>query len=164
MPRRVYAYARNVLGRRGSLLTILGLAWMAMGLAVPFRAEEGHLVLLNVLAPLRATLWVVTGAVAVVVARRREDRAGWLALYLMAAYRAVAFSAGAVAVALDGVSAADLPVLADDVSRAVTWVAVLAAIRICSGWREHPEDLTTGALQIVAAPAGDDEVAQEGEA
>lgn len=155
MPRRVYVYARTVLGRRGSMLLILGLVWVANGLAVPFRDAPDHLALLNVLEWPRAVVWVVTGAVAIVMALRREDRAGWVALYIMAAYRAVAYSAGAVALMLDASVANDAAKLAAAMSGAAVWVAVVAAIRICSGWREHLEDLTTGPVPIVPRDGGE---------
>lgn len=152
--RRVYVYARTVLGRRGSMLTLLGLAWAVNGLAVPFRREPDYLALLNAWEWPRAAMWVVTGVVAIVMARRREDRAGWVALYIMAAYRALAYGVGAVTLVLGVDGPAGLHEVASAASRAATWVAVVAAIRICSGWREHREDLATG--EIPVSPAAQD--------
>ena len=152
MPHRIIRYARRRLGRRGSMLTLLGASWIVIGIMVPLREEPDHLVLLNALEGARTVAWIVTGCIALWAARRREDRVGWLALYLMAAYRAIGYLAGAVSLVVEHGVSADLPTLADAVSRGATWAGFIAAIAICAGWREHPEELpTTAVIPTVSA-------------
>lgn len=153
MPQRIVRYARTHLGRRGTLLALLGISWIVIGIMVPFRVEPDHLVLLNIFEEARTAAWIVTGAVALWAARRREDRLGWSALYIMGAYRAVGYAAGAVGIATThGGAGTASPDFADSISRAATWTAILAVIRICSGWREHPEEMpVTGGMPTVPA-------------
>ncbi|MEO5745787.1 MAG: hypothetical protein ABIQ53_14520, partial [Terracoccus sp.] len=90
----------------------------------------------------RACVWIVTGLIAIAYARRRQgaDAPGFLALYLMAAYRVAAYSLGFIHWLLPG-DGGD----ARGIVGVFAWTTVVILIIAISGWAEpndldHPRD------------------------
>lgn len=154
MPHRKLArHARRYLrrlGRRGVILATLGVLWIVTG-AVTLIAPDpsAYYPLLSVWHVPRAVAWVVTGAVAIWAAHQPQgrDAYGWVGLYLMAAYRVLAYGHVLLLMAFDQTDAT----LRATFSLAA-WLALLVVIRVCSGWREHHDDpLHTGEVPITEA-------------
>lgn len=144
-PRRYWILARlharvvcARLGRRGLVLTMLGAIWVLVGLSTLTTPARPEYTLLELFAVPRGAAWVVTGIVAMVYAWRPqgEDRRGFLALYVMAAYRCAAYLLGWVAWVVDGVSMPGGPGEQNGVFGALAWAAVVTLIVIISGWSE----------------------------
>lgn len=113
------------LGRRGAVLSILGVLWVLVGvniLATDYRPSLA----LTAAPSYQSALWVGTGFVACAFAWRPQgqDAPGFLALYVMVGYRCIsyAFEWGS------GKSTAVIGLL--------VWLAVAALILIIAGWRE----------------------------
>lgn len=113
------------LGRRGAVLSILGVMWVLVGvniLAVDYRPALA----LSGSPIAQSALWIGTGFVACAFAWRPQgqDAAGFLALYVMVGYRCVsyAFEWGS------GRGSAVIGLL--------VWLAIAALILIIAGWRE----------------------------
>ena len=136
------------LGRRGMILATLGTFWVITGLATWVAPDPSAAYpLLATAHTLRATVWVATGIIAIIYARRPQgrDAAGWLALYFMAAWRVIAYGHGFLlwCVGAEGASFRAIFGIA-------SWASLIVVIRVCSGWPEHPEDqATTGAMPII---------------
>lgn len=89
-------------GRRGTILVALGIIWICQGfgtLTEPVTA--GQEILLHVRyipEDLRSTLWIVSGAIAIMngLKPRRigSDGLGWFALYIMPVIRALSYLSG----------------------------------------------------------------------
>lgn len=133
-PRRYYLRATAGLGRRGTVLALLGIVWIAQGLTALLAPSSPTYYLLANFDPVRAAVWIGTGLVAIAYASRTQgdDAPGFLALYVMAAFRVVAYSVGFVAWIIPGGS--------DGNPRGVvgifSWFVILLAIVIIAGWRE----------------------------
>lgn len=140
-PRRYYVHVRTFLGRRGSFLVLFGVVWIAQGVAAFTTPESATYALLADGGQWRGLVWVATGAIALIYATRPqgEDAIGFLSLYLMAAYRAVAYGAGLVLWALPGGKEGD----PRGAIGLLSWGALIIAILIVAGWRESPEETPT---------------------
>lgn len=128
--------AHKRIGRRGAILISFGIAWLAMAGAILeedpglLRYRFGYMYL-----PvwLRASLWALTGLVAIASAWRpqgKSDSWGFVALYIMPAQRAAAHLIAWMD-SLDGKGG--------DHSAWVTtifYLIFLAVIIICAGWKE----------------------------
>ena len=128
---RVTATFRR-LGRRGAVLTILGGIWTLIGVNVLAVGYDPTPALLSVTPSLRGALWVATGIAAALFAWRPQgqDAPGFLALYVMVAYRCVAY----IVDIATGRTTAAVGLLA--------WLGIAALILIVSGWREAGDDLS----------------------
>lgn len=133
-PRRHYLRSTAGLGRRGTVLALLGIVWIAQGLTVLLAPSSPTYYLLANFEPARAIGWIATGVVAVAYAARPQgdDAPGFLSLYVMAAYRVVAYSAGFVAWMIPGG--------VDGNPRGIvgifSWFVILLAIVVIAGWHE----------------------------
>ncbi|SJN26865.1 hypothetical protein FM125_06420 [Micrococcus lylae] len=143
----LHRYGRR-LGRRGIILATLGTLWAITGaLTIVAPDPAAAYPLLSAGHGVRAAGWVATGAVAVVCAHLGQcrDAPGWAALYVMAAYRALAYGHGLLLVALG-----DPHATIRSAFGLASWLALLIVIRVCSGWREHHDDpLHTGAIPTI---------------
>lgn len=130
------------------ILATLGTFWIGTGLATIVAPDPGTSVpLLTIGTGIRATLWIVTGAAAVAAAHvtQGRDAFGWAALYVMAAWRSIAYGHGLLIWALGHPDASFRAVFG-----LAAWAALIVIIRVCSGWPEHPEDpAMTGDLPTV---------------
>ena len=142
MPRRLLPLPprppREV-GKRGQILLVFGLIWIGLGVGV---LTEGEPAYYDQIVPftwlpetVRAWLWIATGAVAVAYAWRpriiAHDGLGFLALYLMPAYRCGAFLWGWLDSRLPlGGGPGGL----GDLASALIYAAVVAAVMVCSSW------------------------------
>lgn len=133
-PRRYVVHAETVLGRRGTVLALLGGLWLLVGascLAIP---PSGDYWLLSGPGWPRAIGWIITGAVAIWYANRPQgqDAIGFLALYLMAAFRVAAYGLSFIMWVAPG----GYPGTARGLVGATTWIAVILLIVVVAGWRE----------------------------
>lgn len=134
------------LGRRGIILATLGVVWIITGLATLIAPDPSAAYpLLSTMHPLRGSLWIITGVAAIVYAHRPQgkDAAGWVALYVMAAYRVIAYGHGLLLWVLGDPDATFRAIFG-----VASWCALIVVIRVCSGWPEHHGDpATTGQMQ-----------------
>ena len=127
------------LGRRGSVLLALGIAWTARGITIlhdPGLNVPDHAIVHNLLPPaFRLTLWVSTGMVAVATAwHTRIQGVGWAALILLPAERIGSHAWSLAMWAIPG--PAGTPYSA---GYAVYWSALVVVILALSRWREDSE-------------------------
>lgn len=127
------------LGRRGGVLLTIGVAWTLQGVSIgvvgdPAWPDDAALLHLAVPVPIRISLWVGTGVLAILgatVNRPRWERWGYMALVLMPMERAASFTWAWVTW-----------LIATDVGYERGWVAALSwavtvlLIVIISGWEE----------------------------
>ena len=149
LARHTRSYGRR-LGRRGIILATLGTLWIVTGVVTLDAPDpSAYYPLLSVWHVPRAIAWVTTGAVAVWAAHQPQgrDAYGWVGLYFMAAYRVIAYGHVLLLVVFDHTDATLRAALS-----LTSWLALLAVIRVCSGWREHHDDpLHTGEIPITDA-------------
>jgi len=133
-PRHHYLRATTQLGRRGTVLALLGIVWIAQGLTVLLAPSSPTYYLLANFELARAIGWIVTGVVAVAYAARLQgdDAPGFLALYVMAAFRVVAYSTEFVAWMIPG-GAVGNP---RGIVGVFSWLVILLAIVVMAGWHE----------------------------
>ena len=138
---RATARARARLGRRGTLLALLGAIWIATGITTLIAPPSPGYLLLNIATEAQGVAWIATGMVALWCANRPSghDALGWIALYIMAAYRVLAYGWGLVEWAITVDAGGSLRAAFG----ALVWVAVLIILVVCAGWPE-PEDPQTG--------------------
>ena len=127
------------LGRRGAMLLVLGVTYIALGYGVgtrPMTPAEGAFVLYLPTAVL-AVMWAGSGAVAVLAAWRRWDSAGWLALYVVPVLYVLSYG-GAWAMWMLTEFVLPAPTYGDPLAwyNAALRVPFIAIVLICSGWRE----------------------------
>lgn len=143
-PRRHALHYLTSVGRRGAVLTILGALWTFMGLSVILTPPSEVYSMLGGLEHLRGAGWITTGAIALWHARKPqgEDAPGYAALYLMPAYRIVAYLVGTweyIAGPNIGLGGS-----ARGVVNVVIFAAILFLIAIVAGWAEPTPDRTDG--------------------
>lgn len=133
-PRHHYVHATSRLGRRGTVLTLLGIVWVLQGTTVLLAPSSPTYYLLANFEVIRALGWMVTGVIAVAYAARPQgdDAPGFLALYIMAAYRVAAYAVGFVAWLIPG----GLDGNPRGVVGIFSWLVILLAIVIIAGWHE----------------------------
>jgi len=136
-PRRHITHLKTVLGRRGTVLALLGVVWVFMGISVLVAPESPTYLLLTVASLPRGILWIVTGVVAIMCASAPQgrDAIGFLSLYLMAWYKVLAYALGAYFWVITGGEDGDLR----GTIGAAAWLTILLLILIVSGWRETDE-------------------------
>lgn len=136
--RRYAVQLRCRLGRRGTVLACLGFLWVCTGIATLSAPGSTEYPLLSDVGPLeeiRGAVWIITGCIAIVCAGRRQgdDWPGWIALYVMVAYRLLAYAHGYIlwlAPWDGGTERGIIGVLA--------WAVALVPIAVCAGWEEPP--------------------------
>lgn len=132
-------------GRRGSVLFLMGLAWVLMGVSVLVNSthldfDETGLWHLALHPALRAALWFGTGAIAILFSFRRMaslDGLGYGALIFMPLERTASYGWGWFV---------SLPVWPEGLgyspgwSAALVWLVVATLIYTCAGWREPSDE------------------------
>lgn len=132
-------------GRRGSVLFLMGLAWILLGLSVLLSGvqldfDETGLWHLALPPFVRAALWFLTGALAVAFSFRRMarwDGLGYGALIFMPLERTASYGWGWFV---------SLPIWPDGLgyspgwTGALVWIVVAVLIYTCAGWREPSDE------------------------
>jgi hypothetical protein len=141
---KLYWWPRHysTIGRRGTVLLLLGVIWILTGLDVLIRPEPSAEELAQLLhlrwpAEIRSAGWILTGMLAVAIGvrpPRRGDQMGWLALYVMPAERAFSFiwSWLDYYLPLGNVGSQSA------VGGALVYLAILGIILTCSKWPDPP--------------------------
>lgn len=128
------------LGRKGTILVILGAMWALQGWAIFTSAvlvpeDTQGLFHLALPVPVRVSLWAVCGVGAMVCAFWQPPRfqaAGYAALVLPAAERCLSYLIGwGISVFTDGG-------YEDGWSAAAIWLAVVTILEVVAGWPEAP--------------------------
>lgn len=129
------------IGRRGAVLINFGIVWILIGLSEVFVARQPEFDDLPLISwvpdPLRLSAWVVCGVVAILAAFRppvKWDGWGFLALYVMPAFRALGYLWG-WCLSWDHEGGYPSGWLG-----AALYLAITVLIVICSGWREEQPD------------------------
>lgn len=133
-PRRYVLQANIVLGKRGTVLALLGMIWIAQGVSALVTPPSADHLLLNVWSWPRAAAWVATGIVALWCSRKPQgkDALGFLALYVMAAYRVLAYLVSfAIWLVPDDHGGSPRAVVG-----VMSWVTIIIFIVILAGWDE----------------------------
>lgn len=131
-------------GWRGLYLMVMGIVWVAVGLAVTAVNAPHHPYVLFQYLPLgiEGGAWVVTGTLAAWVGSRGatdDDSLGHVALYLMPAVRCgsymVSWLVWAATTVLHGLGG-DITPSGYEVGllAAIIWAAMIALITVCSRW------------------------------
>lgn len=131
-PRRSVTHLSAVIGRRGTALVLIGTIWCGLGFSTLALKDIDRITLAVGIA------WIVTGTVAIMSAQRRQghDALGFLALYVMAAFRALTHLSDVVLwIVPDG-----RPGELQGVVGVLVWAAVIALIVLVSGWKEPEPD------------------------
>lgn len=134
--RYIVRYAANF-GRRGVCLALLGAMWLLVGLSCVVIPPSDDYWLLSGPGWPRALGWLITGALAIVYSRRPQgdDALGFVALYVMAAFRIAAYGLAFIQwVATGGEQGNPRGIVG-----ATTWIAVLMLVVVVAGWREPEE-------------------------
>lgn len=143
MPRRLLPRPPSDLRRdkRGQILVIYGLVWIALGYNI---IDEGDPITWSTLLPFqtlppgpRGLAWIVTGALAIAYAIRprvQGDGVGFLALYLMPAWRVVAFTWAWI----DTYLPLGGPGYPSGWLWALTYAVMVASVMVCASWPNPP--------------------------
>ena len=135
--RRYILQLKCRLGRRGTVLACLGVLWVCTGIATLTAPGSEDYPLLTDVGPwedIRGAVWIATGCIAIVCAGRRQgdDWPGWVALYVMVAYRLLAYLHGyGLWLLSDGGTSRGI-------IGALAWATALVPIAVCAGWEEPP--------------------------
>lgn len=162
MPDRPEHRLRHRLGRRGLMLTLMGLTYVLIGIGVLIRpdistVDDAYELLIPKL--IRGIAWLVTGFLAAVFAWRKMppsrpagelrwldgDRIGWMALYVMPFIRITSYGGSWICWVASEISSRFSLDGGEWLSggTATAWYpAILHApliliVLICSGWREN---------------------------
>lgn len=133
------------MGKRGQILATFGLVWVGIGLNV---SAEGDPIAWATLppfvllpTPLRGLAWIITGLIALAYSLRptrvHGDWIGFVALYLMPAWRVAAFTW----TWLDSMLPLGGPCYPRGWLWAITCGCMVAAVMICATWPEPPRDV-----------------------
>lgn len=135
-PRRQIVHATHKLGRRGTFLACLGVMWVLQGVSVILAPDSPTYLLLSAGGEWRAVAWIATGVVAIMAAtlRQGDDAVGFLALYIMAAYRMLAYGLSAIMWAAGHDSGQGRGIVG-----MLSWGIVIVAILVTAGWPEPRE-------------------------
>lgn len=130
----------RLLGRRGAVLAVLGIAFVFNGLgglATGQPPKPEHMLLFTYIPTIpSALLWIIPGLAALVAAAQRgtgRDGFGFAALVVPLGLRAFSFIWSTVSYFA---GASDWPFAW---TGALTWIALLAMILIIAGWPEEPD-------------------------
>ncbi|MDY6054334.1 hypothetical protein [Micrococcus sp.] len=138
---RASSPGRRRLGHRGSALLSLGTLWIGMGVLTILAPAPPGIHMLALAPTVRGTVWILTGAAAIIMATRRQghDAWGFLALMAMAAYRATAHIAAVLTELLAPTPDGDLP---RAVFGAIVWATIARLIVLIAGWPEPVRAIT----------------------
>lgn len=135
--RRYITHMRHILGRRGSFLMLFGLVWIMQGIGALTAPDSDTYVLLADGNTWRGVAWITTGAIAITYSNRPQgqDAPGFLSLYLMAAFRVIAYGYGLFLWVVPGGHPGD----PRGAIGMLGWTTIIIAILIIAGWREEDE-------------------------
>lgn len=121
-------------GRRGSVLTLLGVVWVLTGVSTLFAPPSPEYWLLSGGSELRALGWILTGCVAIFYAHRAQgdDAWGYFALYIGPCFRIAAYGLGFFQWAAGSDYGTPRGIFG-----VLSWAAIVALLVIVAGW---PED------------------------
>lgn len=137
-PRYHYGRATYELGRRGAILGLLGVTWVLQGFSAILQTEPSVYTLLDGHDYIRGTVWLVTGAIAMYYARKPQgyDVPGFIALYIMASFRIIAygfdFTLWLVPGGFDGNPRGIVGIF--------SWFTIITLLLVASGWKEEPKE------------------------
>jgi hypothetical protein len=141
--RRLLPRRPREVSKRGQILLIFGFIWIAVGISVlerPYVDGQEPLLFDDLPVWLRAGAWIGTGLLAMAFAWRprgiSHDGVGFVALYIMPAERCAIFFLGW----LDSVVPGGGPGYPAGLYAAVVWLAITAAVLVCSSWPDPPAD------------------------
>lgn len=143
-PRRHYIRATSELGRRGTILVLLGVVWIFQGVAIVLTTTPSTYELLSGYDEIRAAAWFLTGTLAIVFSRVPQgfDAVGFVSLYIMAAYRIFAYTFSFALWALPSEGGNPRGIIGT-----LSWTTILIMFVVVAGWREN-EDGGTANVRI----------------
>lgn len=132
---------RPLLGRRGTILLLLGACWVLIGIGTfvsPLSPSVASLLHAQVPKQINAVFWVSSGIIASIYAFRKDDAIGFLSLYIMPAFYAFSYFLGW----LDFLS----PFVGGNGHpwgwfSAVFFLIELGVVIVCAGWPESSDIL-----------------------
>lgn len=136
-PKRYLVHAINILGRRGIILILLGIVWISQGVSIIILPTPSPYLLLDLWDPFRAIGWVVTGGVAIAFARTKQgfDAFGFLALYVMGAYRILAYLYNFALWTVGNPEGNSRGIIG-----VFSWLTIIILIMVIAGWREEEKE------------------------
>lgn len=132
--KRYSTYFSHTLGFRGRMLLLFGAIWIGNGLAVIGAPGNPTYPMLNEWDSVRATAWIVTGAIACWAAWRSPglgDRPGFAALYIMALYHLIAYGIPFIDWMTGGGGGS-----ARGITGVLLWLAIIGVIILTAKWPE----------------------------
>lgn len=135
-PRRYSVQLATILGRRGSVLFLLGVIWVFQGIATYTFQEPSAYPLLNDYHIPRTLGWIVTGFAAIWFSFSRQgyDAFGFLALYIMGAYRIIAYGWEFLLWALPPEGGNPRGIVG-----VFSWFVIVSLLYVVAGWKEVEE-------------------------
>lgn len=127
------------LGRRGTILALLGVAWILQGISTFFNEPSPSYPLLNEYPIIRGSAWILTGLVSIWYAKKPQghDIAGFVSLYLMAAYRIIAYGVSFVLWLLPGGFEGN----PRGIVGIFSWATIIILLIAVSGWSENDQEV-----------------------
>ncbi|WP_375425997.1 hypothetical protein [uncultured Friedmanniella sp.] len=119
--------ALHRLGRRGAILTTLGLTYALVGLGALILPAGDSTLYLRIPAVARAVMWWTAASFALIYSWRKSDRSGWIALFIPPTLRGLAY----LFAWFGGEERAWYS--------AVINLPFILVVLICSGWRERQD-------------------------
>lgn len=117
------------------MLLLMGLVYILLGVGTLLRHPSPETMAYNFLylVPdwVMASLWFISGTIAVIYAWRHNDSWGWTVLYIVPFVRVVAYTAAWVAAMIFGHG------YRTAWYSAVLYMPFILIVLICSGWREN---------------------------
>lgn len=134
-PARYYTHLMLALGRRGTVLFFLGVTWVFFGISTYLNEPSQSYVLLSGNEFLRATVWVITGLIAILYARRPQgfDVWGFVSLYVMAAFQIIAYGRGFLLWTVPGGGDGN----PRGIAGVLAWSSILILLIAVAGWKEN---------------------------
>lgn len=136
-PRFYYNLLKFKIGRRGSVLFFLGLIWVFQGLNLVLQVEPSSYYILNHFNNFRAIIWMVTGLCAIYYSQKPQghDIFGYIALYIMAAYRVIGYGYDFVLWMVPG----GIDGNPRGIVGVFSWATVIILLVVISGWVEDSQ-------------------------
>lgn len=149
-PRRYMFHYLTKFGRRGAVLTILGIMWIATGIGIMITPPSEVYFLLSGWKWLRGLVWIGTGLLALWFARKPqgEDALGFGALYLAPAFRVVAYGTGGINYLIEPEFGAGGSARA--IVQVFTWTTIIIVIAVMAGWSEPEPRATEDRLEAAS--------------
>jgi hypothetical protein len=133
------------LNKRGQILVIFGLLWVAIGYGVwvrPIPTGHENLFFASIPTHLRAGAWIATGLIAIAYAWRprriEHDGFAFLALYVMPCERAAIFLWGWIDYQLTTIGGVGYE---QGLVSALVYLVIVAAVMVCASWPNPPTNL-----------------------